>query len=76
MAVDEPLIHNEDEAHLAKLGYKQDLNRSWSGFSNFAISFSIISILAGCFTNFGAGFNNGGPISISWSLADPRASSS
>jgi amino acid transporter len=58
---------SEDEAHLAKLGYKQDLNRSWSGFSNFAISFSIISILAGCLTNFGAGFNNGGPISISWS---------
>jgi amino acid transporter len=56
-----------DEAHLARLGYKQDLNRSWSGFSNFAISFSIISILAGCLTNFGAGFNNGGPISISWS---------
>jgi amino acid transporter len=60
-------IHNDDEALLAKLGYKQDLNRSWSGFSNFAISFSIISILAGCFTNFGAGWNNGGPISISWS---------
>ena len=57
----------DDEKHLAKLGYSQDLNRSWSGFSNFAISFSIISILAGCFTNFGAGFNNGGPISISWS---------
>jgi amino acid transporter len=56
----------EDERRLAQLGYKQDLNRSWSGFSNFAISFSIISILAGCFTNFGAGFNNGGPISISW----------
>jgi amino acid transporter len=57
----------DDEKHLAKLGYSQELNRSWSGFSNFAISFSIISILAGCFTNFGAGFNNGGPISISWS---------
>src|SRR6476620_4956334 len=55
-----------DSKLLAELGYKQDLNRSWSGFSNFAISFSIISILAGCFTNFGAGFNNGGPISISW----------
>ncbi|GAB3766728.1 amino acid transporter [Nocardioides ginsengisegetis] len=63
---DKPQL-SEDEAMLAKLGYKQDLNRSWSGFSNFAISFSIISILAGCFTNFGAGFNNGGPISISWS---------
>jgi amino acid transporter len=58
---------SEDEKLLAKLGYKQDLDRSWSGFSNFAISFSIISILAGCFTNFGAGWNNGGPISISWS---------
>ena len=58
---------SDDEKHLAKLGYSQELNRSWSGFSNFAISFSIISILAGCFTNFGAGFNNGGPISISWS---------
>jgi amino acid transporter len=69
----EPLDHpdarvlTEDEKHLAKLGYRQDLHRSWSGFSNFAISFSIISILAGCLTNFGAGFNNGGPVSISWS---------
>src|SRR3954462_15700356 len=56
-----------DEQMLAKLGYKQDLHRSYARFSNFAISFSIISILVGCFTNFGAGFNNGGPISISWS---------
>ncbi len=55
-----------DEAHLARLGYKQELNRTWSGFSNFAISFSIISILAGCFTTFYQGWNNGGPIAISW----------
>jgi len=26
-----------DEQRLAELGYKQELNRSWSGFSNFAI---------------------------------------
>jgi amino acid transporter len=57
---------NDDEAMLAKLGYKQELSRTWSGFSNFAISFSIISILAGCFTTFGQGFNNGGPVAISW----------
>src|SRR3954466_14811974 len=56
-----------DSKRLAELGYRQDLNRGWSGFSNFAISFSIISLAAGCFTNFGAGWNNGGPISISWS---------
>jgi amino acid transporter len=57
---------NDDERMLAELGYKQELNRSWSGFSNFAISFSIISILAGCFTTFGVGWNNGGPAAIAW----------
>ena len=56
----------DDEKLLAELGYKQELNRTWSGFSNFAISFSIISILAGCFTTFGVAWNNGGPIAISW----------
>jgi amino acid transporter len=56
---------SDDERRLAELGYKQELNRSWSGFSNFAISFSIISILAGCFTTFGQAWNNGGPIAIS-----------
>jgi amino acid transporter len=55
-----------DEQRLAELGYKQELSRSWSGFSNFAISFSIISILAGCFTSFGLGWNNGGPAAIAW----------
>ena len=55
-----------DEQQLAKLGYSQELDRSWSGFSNFAISFSIISILAGCFTTFYQAWNNGGPVAISW----------
>lgn len=57
---------DDDERHLAQLGYVQELQRSWSGFSNFAISFSIISILAGCFTSFGLGWNNGGPAAIAW----------
>src|SRR5664279_4776755 len=61
---------SSDEQKLAELGYKQELNRGWSGFSNFAISFSIISVLAGCFTTYGQAFNNGGPIAISimWPL--------
>jgi amino acid transporter len=57
---------DDDELLLAELGYKQELHRSWSGFSNFAISFSIISILAGCFTSFFVGWNNGGPAAIAW----------
>ena len=54
-----------DEQRLAELGYAQELKRGWSSFSNFAISFSIISVLAGCFTSYGQAFNNGGPIAIS-----------
>src|ERR1700710_2481421 len=62
--------HGSDEQRLAELGYKQSLNRAWSGFSNFAISFTIISVLAGCFTTYGQAWNNGGPIAISigWPL--------
>jgi amino acid transporter len=56
---------SRDEEKLAELGYKQELNRGWSKFSNFAISFSIISVLAGCFTVYGQAWNLGGPIAIS-----------
>ena len=59
-------IQDRDEQRLAELGYKQDLSRAWSSFSNFAISFTIISVLAGCFTTYGQAWNNGGPIAISW----------
>lgn len=61
-----PVDADADARRLAELGYKQELSRTWSGFSNFAISFSIISILAGCFTTFGQAWNNGGPIAIAW----------
>src|ERR687894_1565223 len=57
-----------DEHRLAELGYKQELSRAWSGFTNFAISFTIISVLAGTFTTFAFAWQNGGPIaaSIGW----------
>ncbi len=55
---------------LHKLGYAQELRRRMSGFSNFAVSFTIISILSGCLTLYGYGMNTGGPIvmSIGWPL--------
>src|SRR5262245_6341746 len=57
-----------DEQQLAELGYRQELSRAWSGFTNFAISFTIISVLAGTFTTFAFAWQNGGPIaaSIGW----------
>src|SRR5437763_5693662 len=57
-------IQDHDERKLAELGYKQELVRAWSSFSNFAISFTIISVLAGTFTTFGQAWNAGGPVAI------------
>ena len=56
---------SRDEQRLAELGYKQELSRAWSGFTNFAISFTIISVLAGTFTTFAFAWQNGGPIAVS-----------
>ncbi len=55
-----------DEQRLAELGYKQELTRAWSAFSNFAISFTIISILAGCLTSYWIAFGWGGPVAVIW----------
>jgi amino acid permease (GABA permease) len=56
----------EDERRLHELGYAQELMRRMSGFSNFAVSFTIISILSGCLTLYGYGMNTGGPALIVW----------
>jgi amino acid transporter len=49
-----------DKQVLHRLGYAQELARRMSGFSNFAISFSIICILAGGISAFAAAFNAAG----------------
>jgi amino acid permease (GABA permease) len=56
----------DDEKKLHELGYAQELRRSMSGFTNFAVSFTIISILSGCLTLYGYGMNTGGPVLITW----------
>jgi amino acid permease (GABA permease) len=55
-----------DEQRLHELGYAQELRRHMSGFTNFAVSFTIISILSGCLTLYGYGMNTGGPVLITW----------
>src|SRR5262245_18343445 len=51
-AQDQP-VHDADVHELHRLGYAQELLRRMSGFSNFAISFAIICIVAGGITAFG-----------------------
>jgi amino acid permease (GABA permease) len=57
---------SQDEKTLHELGYAQELRRRMSGFSNFAVSFTIISILSGCLTLYGFGMFTGGPVVIVW----------
>jgi amino acid transporter len=59
---------SHDKQVLHNLGYAQELARRMSGFSNFAISFSIICILAGGISSFYAAFNStgGGGAFIGW----------
>ena len=52
-----------DQERLHELGYAQELKRGMGAFSNFAVSFTIISILSGCLTLFGYGMVVGGPAS-------------
>ena len=60
--------HSEDVKQLHGMGYAQELSRRMSGFSNFAISFSIICILAGGITTFAVGFSGagGGGVALGW----------
>lgn len=60
-----------DAADLGRFGYAQELFRNMGGFSNFAISFSIISILTGAVTLYGYGLEMGGPLemSLGWPVA-------
>jgi amino acid transporter len=57
---------SEDEQILHGLGYAQELFRAMGGFRNFAISFTIISILAGCLTSYFVAFERGGPVAVTW----------
>jgi len=58
----------QDSEDLKRLGYAQQLFREMGGFSNFAISFSIISVLTGAILLFGYGLKFAGPIvnTVGW----------
>jgi amino acid transporter len=57
----------DDVRVLHGMGYAQELLRRMHGFSNFAISFSIICILAGGITSFQVGFSTLGGFGVSGS---------
>ncbi len=61
---------SDDVLQLQRMGYRQELLRRMSGFSNFAISFSIICILAGGITSLQLGVSavGGAAAGIVWPI--------
>src|SRR5437762_1886373 len=59
-----------DADALHRLGYAQELLRRMGGFSNYALSLSIICILAGGVTSFGQGLCavGGAAVGLRWPL--------
>lgn len=60
----ERAVIEEDVRVLHRMGYAQELARRMHVFSNFAISFSIICILAGGITSFQVGYSTTGGFGI------------
>ena len=69
MATREELLR-QDAEDLKRLGYAQQLFREMGGFSNFAVSFSVISILTGAVLLYGFGLKFAGPIvnTVGWPI--------
>src|SRR5215207_1788834 len=63
-------VIQQDIHDLHRLGYAQELFRTMGGFSNFAISFSIISILTGAVIlyDYGLAWAGKSAVSIGWPL--------
>jgi amino acid transporter len=55
---------DRDAEQLRRMGYAQQLLRDMGGFANFALSFSIISVLTGAVTLYGHGLKYGGPLQM------------
>jgi amino acid transporter len=64
------LEKNSDTEDLKRLGYAQELLREMGSFSNFALCFSVVSILTGISQLYGYGLQHGGPLqmSLGWGL--------
>lgn len=60
-----------EEAILARMGYKQELNRGFNAFMSFAFSFTSVNVLSSFSTTFYLGLTSGGPAIMvyEWLLA-------
>ncbi|KAI8975093.1 amino acid permease-domain-containing protein [Mycotypha africana] len=65
LEADAPQYTSEDEI-LASFGYKQEMHKTMSTISNFAIAFGCCSILSGLTPMWGDAMMSGGSIAVIW----------
>lgn len=65
MAEEVPIM-DSGERRLRELGYKQELKRGLSGFTNYGFAFSEIGVMMGVTGLYGYGFQYGGPVALFW----------
>ncbi|KAJ1566443.1 hypothetical protein HK405_009787 [Cladochytrium tenue] len=53
---------DKDEQRLNELGYRQELRRELSTFTNYGVSLSVVCVVSGLTTLFGTGLTSGGPV--------------
>jgi amino acid transporter len=66
MPLDREAQRRRDAEDLGRYGYAQQLLRDMGGFANFAVAFTIVSILTGAISLYGQGLNYGGPAVNGW----------
>ena len=59
--------HDDDDAHLASLGYESDFKREMSLWGNFSLGFTYLSPVVGIYSLFAVALATGGPPMI-WSV--------
>lgn len=64
-------IHGSDAEELSSFGYRQELRRSLSFFSNFGVAFTYLSPVVGIYSLFALGVGTGGPRYV-WTISDRR----
>lgn len=65
----ETVTLNEDDQILERMGYKTELYRGLSAFSNFAFGFTEVNVLCSFVSMYGYGLATGGPTVIFWGFA-------
>ncbi|NUR07417.1 MAG: amino acid permease [Nocardioidaceae bacterium] len=61
MTATDPVHDMSDDARLASLGYKPQLNRVLGAFANFSVAFTYLSPMVGIYSLFALGVAAGGP---------------